>query len=109
MGPNLEQIKSAARDLLQIVGTLLISGKVWGITESNWAAITGLVMMLLPFIWGMFVHTEANAVAVAAAIPAVKKVEVEPTPAGAALAKAAGSTPSAVVVIAPDTGTKKGN
>jgi hypothetical protein len=73
MGPNLEQIKSSVRDLLQILGTLLISGKLWGITESNWALITGIIMMLVPFIWSMFVHSEANAVAVVAEM---KKTDV---------------------------------
>ncbi len=109
MGPNLEQIKSIARDLLQIMGTLLVAFKLFAVTEENWSVITGAVLMLIPIIWGLFNHTQANAVAIAAAIPEVKRVVVEGTPAGEALAKSAGSTPSALVVVAPEMETKKGN
>ena len=66
MGPNLEQVKSVVRDLLQIVGTMLVSFKLFAITEENWSLITGIVIMLVPIIWGLFNHTEKNAVAVVA-------------------------------------------
>ncbi len=63
---NLEQIKSIIRDILQILGTMLVSFKLFAITDETWSVIAGAIMMLVPVVWGILNHTQANAVAVVA-------------------------------------------
>lgn len=93
---NQEQVLSVTRDLLQIVGTFLTT---YGLMSSTqWAPVAGGVLMIVPVVWGIINHSQTNAVAVVAAMPEVKKIETEPTAAGAALAKA---SPVNVVVAAP--------
>jgi hypothetical protein len=97
--PNQQQVMSLLRSALSIVGTVMtLLG--YG-SDEQWVAISGVAVMIGPAIWGVFVHTQANAVATAAAIPEVERIEVKPTPAGAALKEAAGSRPEALVVFAP--------
>ncbi len=96
---NKEQGLSLLRTLLKVAGTIL-TAYGFGV-DATWETVAGAIMLVAPIIWDMFVHTEANAVAVAAAIPAVAKVEVKQTPEGVALKMAAGSKPEALVVFAP--------
>jgi hypothetical protein len=100
-GPNREQWLSLLRSLLKVGGTFLVA---YGYgSDMAWDAIGGAIMLVAPIVWDMFVHTEANTVAVAAAIPAVAKIEVKRTPEGDALKTAAGSKPDALVVFSPYT------
>ena len=95
---NQQQVMSVVRDLLQIVGTFLTTYGIF--SQEQWQPIAGGLLMIAPVVWGMLAHTQANAIAVAAAIPDVAKVEVKPTPTGIALKDAAGSTPDALVTVA---------
>ncbi len=97
--PNREQSFSILRAVLVAAGSILATLGI--VSEETWQPIVGIALAVLPVIWGMFVHTKANAVAVAAAVPEVSKIEVNPTPQGRALMKAAGSAPEALVVFAP--------
>ncbi len=97
--PNKEQSFSIIRAVLVAIGSIL--GTLGYVSEGTWQVIMGLGLAIAPLIWGIFVHTQANAVAVAAAVPEVSKIEVNPTPQGRALMKAAGSAPEALVVFAP--------
>lgn len=63
--------------------------------------VVGLLLSLGALVWGVLSNRKASLVAKVAALPEVKKVEVAATPAGVDLAAAAGSTPAAVVVVAP--------
>jgi len=97
--PNQEQVMSLLRDALSISGTALA---IFGYGNSEqWQAIIGVAMMVAPSIWGLFTHTHASAVATAAAIPEVAKIEIKQTPEGTALKDAAGSRPEALVVFSP--------
>ena len=64
---NQEQVMSVVRDVLQIVGTFLTTYGV--INSGQWQPIAGGVLMMAPVIWGIYTHTQANAVAVVAAAP----------------------------------------
>ncbi len=98
MMPNQEQIMSLARAFLMAVGTAMVAKGY--ISSAILEPLIGLVVMVVPVVWSMYAHTESNAVAVVAAIPAVSKVEVTATPAGLALRDAAGSKPDARVMVA---------
>jgi len=68
MKPNEQQTLSFVRDLMQIVGTFLVTSHLFGVTDQFWQLLTGVVLMAVPFIWGAINHTQANAVAVVAAL-----------------------------------------
>lgn len=97
---NPEQLKSAVRWLIATFGPFLIAH---GYASSGTLELAGGVLVsLAPLIWGMFVHTEANAVTVVDTIAkqpdsTVKAVILEPTEAGAALA---GSIPGNTTMVA---------
>jgi hypothetical protein len=54
---------------MQALGTFLVTAHIAGMTDQNWQLITGVVLMLVPVVWGMFNHTQKNAVAIVAAMP----------------------------------------
>jgi hypothetical protein len=97
---NQEQVKSAVRWFITTFGA--------GIVNHGWASsstletIGGAVVAATPFVWSMFTHTQANAVAVVDTIAKqpdspVKLVVTEPTEAGRDLAN---SLPGNTTVVA---------
>ena len=73
---NQQQVLSLVRDLMQALGTFMVTSHVAGMTTQYWELITGVVLMLVPIIWGMLNHTQANTVATVAAMPSTEtKVE----------------------------------
>jgi hypothetical protein len=124
MGPSSEQIKSAVRTLLASLGSALagyVIAKGWvSAAEANailsnqqfMDTATTTVLALLGAgvsagagIWGLIVHKQANAVAVVAGMPEVKKVELTSTPAGVDLSNAVSPVAGGVVVVS---GTRPG-
>jgi hypothetical protein len=72
MFPSLDQANSVARNLLQIVGTLLMA---YGLTnEGAWEAISGAVVMMVPIVWGLFKHSKGQIIASAAKLSDVEKI-----------------------------------
>jgi hypothetical protein len=72
MFPSLDQATSVARNLLQIVGTLLMA---YGLTnEGAWQSISGAVVMMVPIIWGLFKHSKSQIIASAAKLSDVDKI-----------------------------------
>jgi hypothetical protein len=88
---NTEQLKSAVRWLIATFGPFLIAH---GYASSGTLELAGGVLVsLAPLIWGMFTHTETNAVLVVDTLAKkqdspVKAVILEPTVAGRELADA---------------------
>ena len=65
--PNQEQFMSIVRWLLTFAGTALgFSSAPW------WVNVSGLVLTVAPFIWGLLTHTQASTAVAAAAIPGVQ-------------------------------------
>ncbi len=93
---NQEQVKSAVRWLVSTFGAAFAGffvGKGWFTAEQvleflNSEVFMSVVVSLVGLIWGFFVHTRTNAVAVVKDIPEVAGVVTAPTPAGVALASA---------------------
>jgi hypothetical protein len=88
---NAEQVKSFVRWFSATVGPFLISHGY--ISAGGLEMAGGVVVSLAPLIWGMFVHTQQNAVAVVDEIAKqvdspVKAVLTEPTQEGRDLAAA---------------------
>jgi hypothetical protein len=83
--PNPEQLKSAVRWLVATFGPFLIAH---GYASSGTLELaSGVIISLVPLIWGLFTHTQTNAVAVVDTIAKqpdtpVKAVILEPTAAG---------------------------
>jgi hypothetical protein len=102
--PNAEQTKSAISWLVTTFGAGIagfIAGKGWATQEQVMAIInspnfvpmaTSAVTTLLPLAWGIYVHTKKYATEVVDAIPEVKGVVTDSSPAGVALAKSIPST-----------------
>ena len=88
---NTEQAKSAVRWLIATFGPFLIAH---GYASSGTLELaSGVLISLIPLAWGMFTHTQTNAVAVVDTLAkepdsGVKAVVTEPTAAGKALAAA---------------------
>ena len=88
---NTEQLKSAVRWVIATFGPFLIAH---GYASSGTLELVGgILVSLAPLIWGMFVHTEANAVTVVDTIAKepgtpVKAVILDSSPAGKELAAA---------------------
>lgn len=110
---NQEQIKSAVRWLVGLAGGFLV-GKGWVKADqvtallSNEAVIGGLGAAGV-LVWGMFTHTQANAVAVVDTIAKdpespVKGVVMTNTVEGRALAN---DMPGSTTVVAGSTGAKE--
>ncbi len=107
---NPEQAKSAVRSLVATFGGLVagwFAAKGWFTIDQvtsvlNSPTTISLLASVAVFVWGMFTHTEKNAVAVVDTIAkqpdsAVKGVLTEPTPAGRELAEA---MPGSTTVVA---------
>jgi hypothetical protein len=97
---NTEQLKSGVRWVIATFGPFLIAH---GYATSGTLELAGGVLVsLAPLIWGLFVHTETNAVAVVDTIAKqpdspVKAVVMEPTTAGRDIAA---SIPGNTTVVA---------
>ena len=97
---NTEQLKSGVRWVIATFGPFLIAH---GYASSGTLELAGGVLVsLAPLIWGMFVHTENNAVAVVDTIAKepgtpVKAVILDTTTAGRELAA---SLPGETTVVA---------
>jgi hypothetical protein len=109
---NPEQVKSALRTVIVLLGGFAV-GHGWITTEqvtllSSDGFLMGLgtLATLAAGVWGLFVHKQANAVAVVAAMPEVAEVKAAATPEGRALVKEVGSTPDALVTVGGATPAK---
>jgi hypothetical protein len=108
---NQEQVKSAVRWIIATFGPY-ITAHGWA-TSSTLELVGGIVVSLAPFIWAMFTHTQANAVAVVDTIAkdpdsAVKAVITTNTMAGRELANempgsttVVAGTPEAKAIVTP--------
>lgn len=76
-----------------------LAAKGW-IGASSAGDITALLVAIGVALWSVAIHRRERTVAIVAGMPEVKKVEIEPTPSGKALAAAVGSAPDAVVTVA---------
>ena len=107
---NQEQVKSAVRWFVATFGGVIagwFAAKGWFTVDQvttvlNSPATLAFIASVVPLVWGMFVHTESNAVAVVDTLAKkegspVKAVVMEPTPAGRELA---GSLPGKTTVVA---------
>ena len=94
---NSEQLTGILRIIIPVLISLF-GGAV--LPDATVTSITAIAVTVLSSIWSLFVHTNASAVQIAAAIPEVKSVVMYPTVAGKALADKAGSTPDAQVTVA---------
>lgn len=86
---NQEQYMSIVRNLLQVAGTFLTTYGV--LQDAAWTPIAGAVLMVAPVAWGLYAHTDTNAVAVVDKMAKdpdspVVGVVVTRTPAGEAMA-----------------------
>jgi hypothetical protein len=107
--PNAEQAKSAVSWFVTTFGAGIagfVAGKGWASTQTVMALLNSpefmnaaiwMVLTLPTLVWGLYVHTKRYATEVVDAIPEVKGVITDRTPAGIALAKA---IPSDTVVAA---------
>lgn len=102
---NEEQVKSIVGWFVATFGGAIagfFAAKGWFSIDDvlsvlNSGTFVGIVTSLIIAVWRMFVHTQANAIAVADAIPDVKGVIIKSTESGKALAK---SIPSLTVATA---------
>lgn len=102
--PNPEQIKSLLRWLVTMFGASIagwFAAKGWFTSQQvldalNSPVVAGLVVSLISAAMGLFTHTQANAVAVADAVPGNAGVIMKDTPEGRAIA-AASVSPTIVV------------
>jgi hypothetical protein len=107
MTPNWEQFKSALRTLLAFGGGIALdhgwitAGQLQTLLDPQLLAAIGTLGGLAIAVWGMYTHSKTNAVAVVAAMPEVARVQTANTPEGRTLAADVGSTPAAVVTVAP--------
>lgn len=77
MVPNIDQVTALIRAVLAIAGTVLTTNGT--MSSSLWQQITGVVLMALPIIWSMFVHSDTGKLNAVAAMPEVEKIVVAPT------------------------------
>ena len=67
MKPNIDQLLSLVRAILQIVGTVLVTKSI--VTTTDWTTYSGAILMALPIVWGLYAHTDTAKIEAAAAIP----------------------------------------
>lgn len=93
--PNQDQVMSFVRWALTALGTILTTNGT--VSASVWQQVSGIILMIFPFVWSMFVHTQAATVMKAAAIPGVEPIRINSN-AAPALQKVAAdrSVPSVV-------------
>ena len=97
---NAEQAKSLIRWVIATFGPFIIAQGY--ASQSTLELVSGVLVSLVPLAWGMFTHTQANAVAVVDMIAkqpesGVKAIVTEPTEAGRELAA---SMPGSTTVVA---------
>ena len=97
---NTEQVKSAVRWLIATFGPFLIAHGY--ASSATLELVGGVLVSLAPLIWGMFTHTQTNAVAVVDTLAkqpdsGVKAVVTDATPVGRYLAA---SMPGETTVVA---------
>jgi hypothetical protein len=85
--PNLDQVTALLRALLAVIGTVLTTNGT--VSSSLWQQITGVIILAIPVIWSMFVHSDTGKLNAVAAMPEVAKIVVEPAHADTAAATAA--------------------
>lgn len=95
---NFDQVTGIVRTILP-AAVAYFAGKGWISTESIGDIVSALTAIGVA-LWSVYIHRPERQIAIVAAMPEVKKVEIEPTPSGKALADAVGSKPSAIVTIA---------
>jgi hypothetical protein len=78
MNPNNDQLMSWLRSTIAIVSGMAITAG-YGNSET-WATVGGVILLLVPFVWGTFVHTDAAKIAQVAALPDVAKIISVPSP-----------------------------
>ncbi len=102
---NEEQVKSLIRSLVGSFGGMIagwFAAKGWFtidqvLTVLNSPTLIATAASIVMAVWGLFVHSKSNAVAVVDAMPEVKGVVTNATPDGRALAA---SIPSPLVAAA---------
>ena len=102
---NEEQVKSFVRSLVSTFGGMVagyFAAKGWFTVDQvlsvlNSGTFVGLVTSIVVALWGLWVHTQSNSIAVVDKIPAVAGVVTKPTVEGKALAD---SIPSRTVATA---------
>lgn len=94
--PNLDQVMALVRAVLAIVGTVLTTHGT--VNETMWQQIVGVVVILVPLVWSMFVHSDGGKLAAVAAMPEVAKIVVKPAAPDTAAAEAAADTSKPKVV-----------
>lgn len=97
--PNLDQIMALVRALLAIAGTVLTTNGT--VSSSMWQQIVGIVVILVPLVWSMFVHSDTGKLNAVAAMPEVEKIVVDPASRDTAAATAAADTANPKVVAQP--------
>jgi hypothetical protein len=93
-----DQILAALRIIIP-VALSYVAGAGW-IEQADVASISAAIVTLAAAIWSVVAHSKRNIVATAAALPEVRRVEMESTEAGKNLANRINSTPEATVTIA---------
>lgn len=96
---NQEQVLGIVRWVITTAGAYA-AGKGW-LTADQITLLLGVAVAVVPLVWTLFAHKQANLVATVAAMPEVAKVETVNTAAGRDLAATVRSTPEAVVTVAP--------
>jgi hypothetical protein len=75
MNPNQEQFLSWLRSTMSGVGYLLTAYGVSG-ADAWWPTVSGIMLAVVPYVWGYFAHTDSAKLAAVEAIPAVNKIVV---------------------------------
>lgn len=91
---NLDQFLSWLRTTMGGVGYLLASYGVTGADEW-WPTVTGIVLAVVPYIWGYVSHTNAAKLVAASDVPGVDKIRILP------------NAPADVIAVANDDGIPK--
>ncbi len=77
MRPNLDQVLSATRNILSLVCGFLVGH---GYVSADLAtAVVGVVMALVPFGWGYYMHTDNEKLKAVEALSDVRTIIVKPT------------------------------
>jgi len=97
--PSQDQILGMLRIFIPYLLTMAVAKGY--IPEGAVADVTTAIVTLVAIGWSAVAHKQSAVVARVAAMPEVSKVEVAPTAAGIALKAAAGSSPDALITVAP--------
>lgn len=69
--PNIDQVLALVRALLIVIGTVVTAR---GFSAESWSAISGVVVMIIPLVWSMLVHTDAYKLRSVERMPDVQKI-----------------------------------